>query len=71
MYDIIVRFNNQEDADYFCGQLSDGWGEDNCDFSHWHQKEGTDGKKKEDYEQITSSAPEGTPVYFVKSVERF
>lgn len=70
-YDIIVRFPSKEMADEFCGQMSDGFGEGFCDFSFWQQKPGTDGKKKEDYERITSDAPKGTEVYFVKSIEQF
>jgi hypothetical protein len=71
MYDIIVRFPNKEMADKFCGQMSDGFGEGFCDFSFWQQKPGTDGKKREDFEKIKSSAPEGTDVYFVKSIFEF
>ncbi len=55
-------------ADEFCGQMSDGFGENACDFRHAQQIAGTDGKKQEHYEKITSSAPEGTPVYFVTEI---
>lgn len=67
-YDIIVRFPDKETADAFAAEMSDGAGEGLCDFTSWHQKPGTDGKKHEDFEHITSSAPEGTPVYFVNSI---
>lgn len=69
MYDIIVRFPNKEMADIFCSQMSDGFGEGFCNFSYWQQKAGTSGKDREDYEKITSSAPEGTPVFFVNSID--
>lgn len=67
-YDIIVRFPSKKLADEFCGQMSDGFGEGCCDFSHWQQKPGTDGKQHEHFEKITSSAPAGTPVFFVNSI---
>jgi hypothetical protein len=70
-YDIIVRFPNKKLADKFCGQMSDGFGEGFCNFSGWKQIEGTDGKKTEHYQKITSSTPEGTPVYFVNSITEF
>ena len=68
MYDIIVRFPTKKLADEFCGQMSDGFGEGFCDFSFWQQKPGTNGKKEDDFEKVTSSAPNGTEVYFVKSI---
>jgi hypothetical protein len=71
MYDIIVRFPTKEMADEFCSQMSDGWGEGFCNFSYWQQKPNTDGKNNSDFEKVTSSAPEGTPVFFVKSIEQF
>lgn len=67
-YDIIVRFPSKELADEFCGQMSDGFGENFCNFSYWQQKPGTDGKKRADFEAVTSSAPEGTPVFFVGEI---
>jgi hypothetical protein len=67
-YDIILRFPNKEAADEFCGQMSDGFGENYCDFSFHRQIEGTDGTKNEHYERVTSSAPDGTEVYFVNDV---
>lgn len=69
MYDIIVRFPSKEVADEFCGQMCDGFGEGFCDFNPWRQKPGTTGKEHSDFEKITSSAPEGTPVFFVDSLE--
>lgn len=71
MYDIIVRFPSKEMADEFCGQMSDGFGEGLCDFTGSRQKPGTTGKKNSDFERITDSAPEGTPVYFVNWIEQF
>jgi hypothetical protein len=68
MYDIIVRFPTKKLADEFCGQMSDGFGEGFCSFEHYRQKEGTTGKKNSDYEKVTSSAPEGTRVYFVDRI---
>lgn len=68
-YDIIVRFPNQALADNFCGQMSDGFGEDFCDFSFSKQIKGTNGKKE--HQRITSSAPEGTKVFFVNSIFEF
>jgi hypothetical protein len=68
MHDIVVRFPSKEMADYFCGQMSDGYGEGFCDFISWRQKEGTDGKKSEDYERISE---QGKDVYFVNRVEDF
>ena len=64
-YDIIVRFPDKKTADEFCGQMSDGAGEGFCDFSFWRQKDGTTGKRKEDFEKVTD---EGRRVYFVDSV---
>ena len=68
MYDILVRFPSKKIADEFCGQMSDGFGENFCDFSFHRQKEGTKGDKAEHYERITSDAPKDTPVYFVKHI---
>lgn len=67
-FDIIVRFKSKEEADEWCSQMSDGFGEGFCNFSFWQQKPGTDGKKREHYEKVTSAAPEGTPVYFMNGI---
>lgn len=67
-YDIIVRFKSQAEADRWCGQMSDGAGEGFCNFSFLGQKPGTDGKKREDFEKVTDSAPAGTPVYFMNGL---
>lgn len=67
-YDIIIRFPDKAVADEWCGQMSDGFGENYCDFTSWVKKIGTSGKKKNDFEKVTSSAPEGTPVFFVNEV---
>lgn len=58
-------------ADYFCTQMSDGFGEGFCDFSFWSQKPGSSGKLTEDFEKITDRAPPGTPVYFVRSADGY
>lgn len=70
-HDIIVRFPTKELADEFCGQMSDGFGEGLSDFSFHRRVPGTDGTKQEHYERVKSSAPEGTEVYFVNSIEQF
>ena len=67
-YDIIVRFPNKEVADEFAGQMSDGFGEGFCDFSHHRQKPGTTGKKRGDYEEVTE---DGKRVYFVDKLFEF
>lgn len=67
-YDIIVRFPDKKTADKWCGQMSDGFGENACDFSFHRQKPGTDGTKNEHFERVTDSAPKGTPVYFMNGL---
>lgn len=67
-YDIIVRFPSKEIAEEWCGQMSDGFGENLCDFSYWRLRSGRDGSKRGDFEQVTSSAPEGTPVFFMNEI---
>jgi len=68
MHDIIIRFPDEETADTFCGQLSDGFGSNYCDFNFRRHKEGTDGSAPDHYELVTSSAPEGTKVFFVDAI---
>ena len=68
MHDIIVRFPSKEMADYFCGQMSDGYGEGFCNFTRWTRKCDTDGKRPEDYEETFE---EEKQVYFVTYVEDF
>lgn len=70
-YDIIVRFPSKEFADAFCGQMSDGFGEGWCDWRSYRQKPGTTGKRNKDFERITGSAPEGTPIHFVNDMEEY
>ena len=73
-YDIVVRFPSKAMADKFCGQMSDGFGENFCDFSFHRQKKGTDGKKASDYERVVTAEgeiPAGTKVFFVNSIEEF
>jgi hypothetical protein len=67
-YDVIVRFPTKELADEWCGQMSDGFGENLCDFSYWEQIQGTDGTRSEHFRKVTSAAPEGTPVFFVNEI---
>lgn len=64
-YDIIVRFPDQRTADQWAGQMSDGFGENYCDFSHWRQKEGTTGKDRGDFEEVFE---DGKRVYFVNEI---
>ncbi len=65
-FDIIVRFPTEELAEQFCSQMSDGFGENFCDFNYSHKKEGTDGNKMEDYEQVIE---DGKRVYFVDWID--
>ncbi len=67
---IIVEFPDRETANKFCAELSDGFGESECEFSAWRQLPGTDGTKREHFERATGSAPEGTTVCFCRSVGR-
>jgi len=71
MYDIIVRFPSKKMAEDWTGQMCDGFGEGFCDFTPWQQKLGTDGKKREHFERVTGAAPEGTEVWFMKSMEEY
>lgn len=48
----------------FCDQMSDGFGEGFCDFSFYEEDSGK-------FKKVTSSAPEGTKVYFVNSITEF
>ena len=70
-YDIIVRFPSKKLADEFCGQMSDGFGEGLCDFSHHRQTPGTDGKKNSDYEKVIEQPTEPLRVYFVDHITEF
>lgn len=65
-YQIIVEFPSKEIADEFCGQMSDGFGENYCDFSFHKQREGTDGTKREHFEVVHDR--EGRRVYFVNKL---
>jgi hypothetical protein len=62
-YEIVVRFPSKKVAEEFASQMSDGFGKGLCDFSHFKQKEGTDGTHAKDYEQVFDAA--GRRVYFV------
>lgn len=68
---IILEFESASEAKHFCVQMSDGFGEGVCDFSRWRQKPNTDGTKKQHFEEVFGSAPEGTQIYFVKDIEKF
>ena len=61
-YDITVRFPSKALADEFCGQMSDGFGENFCDFSFWLKKPGATGRQREDFEKVHDGDKE---VYFV------
>jgi hypothetical protein len=67
--EIIIRFPSEKMADYFKGQMSDGFGEGWCNFSVWKQKEGTDGRDNKHYEKIVDE--KGRHVCFVSSIELF
>ena len=71
MVDIVVRFPDQKTADAFMVGLMDGFGENACSFSWWHQKPGTTGKNQEDFEHLTTAEgeiPAGTLVCFCDHV---
>ena len=63
--DIIIRFPSKEIADIFCGQMSDGVGEGFCDFNYRAQVRGTDGTKREHFENVFEG---DIPVFFVNEV---
>ena len=65
-FQIVVEFPNEETANHFCGQLSDGFGEKYCDFSFHRQKENTSGKNAEDWEEIYDT--EGRRIYYVNKM---
>ncbi|MFZ2992629.1 MAG: hypothetical protein WA061_02830 [Microgenomates group bacterium] len=69
MEKLIIEFPSKEMMEYFIGQMSDGFGENFCGFSTSKKKEGTTGKKMEDYEKIVDT--DGNPVCFVDFVEGF
>ena len=74
MVDIVVRFPDQKTADAFIGGLMDGFGENACNFSWWHQKPDTSGINQEDFEYLTTTAGEiqaGTLVCFCDEVFEF
>lgn len=65
-YQIIIEFPNKEVSDIFCGQMSDGFGENLCDFSHWKQTDGTDGTKKEHFKKMLDET--GRSIYYVNEI---
>lgn len=67
-YRIIVEFPDEATAAKFISALMDGFGENELDFTEWRQLPGADGTKPEHWERVTSSAPEGTPLCFCRSV---
>lgn len=64
-YQIIIEFPDKEIADRFCGQMSDGFGEEFCDFSSWKQLDGTDGTKSEHY---VKHIEDNRSVFYVNSL---
>ena len=68
-YQIIVQFKNKESAEEFCGQMSDGFGENYCNFSHHRQLEGTEGNKPEHYVKDVGDC--GRKIFYVKHIEGF
>ena len=40
-YQIIIEFPNKAVANEFCGQMSDGFGENFCDFDFYKLEKGT------------------------------
>ena len=65
-YQIVVEFPTKGMADAFCGQMSDGFGENFCIFSAYKQKEGTDGTRDEHYTEETDE--KGRHIFYVKAV---
>ena len=65
-YRIVIEFPDKETADVFCSQLSDGFGEEFCDFSQWKQIPGTSGTSADDFEEVYDE--HGTRVCFVASI---
>ncbi len=68
-HQIVVEFPDEKTAAKFCGQLSDGFGENFCDFRGFRQKPDTKGHDREDYEEVTDDA--GRRVFFVTEVFPF
>ena len=64
-HQIIIEFPTKKLADEFCGQMSDGFGENFCDFSFWRQKTNTDGTKNEHYEKVQDG---NRRIYYVNSI---
>lgn len=65
-YQIILEFPNKKVADEFCGQMSDGFGENFCNFSFHRQKPDTDGTQAEHYEEVVDE--QGRRTYFVAEI---
>ncbi len=61
-YRIVVEFPDKQTADRWCGQMSDGIGENFSDFINARMRPGTDGTKNWHWERVTDR---GRPVYFV------
>ncbi len=66
--DIIIRFPDKKIADEFCRQMSDGFGENHCNFSFHRLKQGKTGTKVGDYEKVFE---QGKRVYFVTKLYNF
>ena len=69
MYRIVIEFPTKKLADEWCGQMSDGFGENLCDFSFHRQKPNTTGTKESDFEQVKDE--QGKDVYFVNEIFDF
>lgn len=66
-HQIVIEFPTKEMADRFCGQMSDGFGEQFVDFSFYQQIPGTDGKSREHYRKVKDEL--GRDVYFITHME--
>lgn len=66
-YDIVVRFPTKKLADEFCGQMSDGFGENFCDFSVREEIPNSDPTKKSSYRKVVDD--QGRRVYFVSWID--
>jgi hypothetical protein len=64
---IVLEFDNEEEKNWFCGQMSDGFGENFCDFCFSKRLDGTDGTKAEHYIKIKDELDR--EVYFVNKFE--
>ncbi len=63
---IVIEFKSEKLKDEFCGQMSDGFGENFCDFSFHKQLPDTDGTKAEHFERVKDE--QSREIYFVNQV---